>query len=71
MSDMSLFDAIYGLRATRIFEDRPVPGEILDHVLEAATMACSSGKTQPWEFVVVTDVSVRKAIQAEMIEPSE
>ena len=35
MSDMSVFDAIYGLRATRIFEDRPVPKPILDHVLEA------------------------------------
>ena len=25
MSDMTLFDAIYGLRATRIFQDRPIP----------------------------------------------
>ena len=66
MSDMSVFDAIYGLRATRIFEDRPVPKRILDHVLEAATMACSSGNTQPWEFVVVTDPGVRRQIQAEM-----
>ncbi|MFO0688209.1 MAG: nitroreductase family protein [Myxococcota bacterium] len=68
MSDMSVFDAIYGLRATRIFEDREVPKPILDHVLEAATMACSSGNTQPWEFIVVTDRDVRKRIQAEMIE---
>jgi nitroreductase len=67
MSDMSVFDAIYGLRATRIFEDREVPKPILDHVLEAATMACSSGNTQPWEFIVVTDPTVRKQIQAEMI----
>jgi len=68
MSDMSVFDAIYGLRATRIFEDRPVPKPIVDHVLEAATMACSSGNTQPWEFVVVTDPGVRRKIQAEMVE---
>ena len=67
-TEMSVFDAIYGLRATRIFEDRPVPKPILDHVLEAATMACSSGNTQPWEFVVVTDPGVRRRIQAEMIE---
>ena len=66
MSDMSVFDAIYGLRATRIFDDRPVPKPILDQVLEAATMACSSGNTQPWEFVVVTDPGVRRQIQAEM-----
>lgn len=64
--DMSLFDAIYGLRATRIFEDRPVPPAIVERVLEAATMACSSGNTQPWEFVVVTDPEIRGQIQAEM-----
>jgi len=71
MSDMSVFEAIYGLRATRIFEDRPVPKPIVDHVLEAATMACSSGNTQPWEFIVVTDPGVRRKIQAEMIEAFE
>lgn len=68
MADMSVYDAIYGLRATRIFEDRPVPKPIVDRVLEAATMACSSGNTQPWEFIVVTDPQVRRRIQAEMIE---
>lgn len=71
MPDMSVFEAIYGLRATRVFEDRPVPPEILDHVLEAATMACSSGNTQPWEFIVVTDPTVRRRIQAEMIQAFE
>ena len=31
-------------------------------------MACSSGNTQPWEFVVVSDPAVKRRIQAEMIE---
>jgi nitroreductase len=64
--EMSVLEAIYGLRATRIFEDRPVPKAIVERVLEAATMACSSGNTQPWEFVVVTDPEIRAKIQAEM-----
>ncbi len=68
MADMSVFEAIYGLRATRIFEDRPVPKAIVDKVLEAATMACSSGNTQPWEFIVVTDPEIRRRIQKEMVE---
>ena len=50
-----MFDAIYGLRATRIYDDRPIPDDVLDADPQAATMACSSGNTQPWEFVVVTD----------------
>ncbi len=70
-SAMSVLDAIYGLRATRVFEDRPIPKAILDQVLEAATMACSSGNTQPWEFIVVTDPGVRMKIQAEMTEAFE
>ncbi len=70
-SEMTVFEAIHGLRATRIFEDRPVPKPIVDRVLEAATMACSSGNTQPWEFVVVTDPGVRRQIQAEMIRAFE
>lgn len=63
---MRVFDAIYSLRATRIYEDRPVPPEVLDQILQAGTMACSSGNTQPWEYVVVTDPEIKARIKAEM-----
>jgi nitroreductase len=65
---MTVFDAIYSLRATRVYEDRPVPPEVLDQILQAGTMACSSGNTQPWEFVVVTDPELKRRIKAEMVE---
>ena len=68
LESMTVRDAIFGLRATRIFEDRPIPGAILDEVLEAATMACSSGNTQPWEFVVVTDPEIKRRLQEQMID---
>ncbi len=68
LNEMSVHDAIFGLRATRIFQDKPIPDEVLDEVLEAATMACSSGNTQPWEFVVVTDEELKRQIQAEMVD---
>lgn len=54
-SDVGIFNAIFGLRATRIYQDRPIPRETLAKILRATTMACSSGNTQPWELVVVTD----------------
>lgn len=66
LEGMSVHDAIYGLRATRIFQEKPVPPEVLEECLEAATMACSSGNTQPWEFVVVTDDELKRRIQVEM-----
>ena len=31
-------------------------------------MACSSGNTQPWEFVVVTDPEQKRRIKAEMVD---
>jgi nitroreductase len=52
---MDLFDAITGLRATRVYDGRPLPPDVLERILTAATFACSSGNTQPWELVVVTD----------------
>ena len=42
LSEMSLRDAIYGLRATRIYHDKPIPDAVMDELLEASTMACSS-----------------------------
>ena len=68
---MTVFEAIYSLRATRIYEDRPVPKDVLDQILQAGTMACSSGNTQPWEFVVVTDPDLKKRIKVEMVEAFE
>ena len=61
---MDVFDAILGLRATRVYEDRAVPDDLMARILEAATFACSSGNTQPWELVVVTDRSVKQRLQA-------
>ena len=66
LDSMSVRDAIFGLRATRIFRDEPIPEPVLHEILEAATMACSSGNTQPWEFVVVRDADTKRAIQKEM-----
>lgn len=63
---MTVFEAIYSLRATRIYQDRPVPPEVLDQILQAGTMACSSGNTQPWEFLLVTDPALKRRIKAEM-----
>ena len=67
-ASMTVFEAIYSLRATRIYEDRPVPPEVLDQILQAGTMACSSGNTQPWELILVTDVELKRRIKVEMVD---
>jgi nitroreductase len=60
---MGVFEAIDGLRATRAYQDRAIPDDVLARILTAATHACSSGNTQPWEFVVVTDRDRKRRLQ--------
>lgn len=59
---MDVFEAMGTARAMRFFKPDPVPQELLDKVLWAATRASSPNNTQGWDFVVVTDASVRKEL---------
>ena len=52
---MQTWEAIRSRRNVRSFEDRPVPDDHLDEILEAGRRAPSSQNWQPWDFVVVTD----------------
>ena len=65
---MNVFDAIFTPRATRIYQRRPLPDDVLTKILRAATFACSSGNTQPWEFVVVTDREAQQQLKAVLAE---
>jgi nitroreductase len=67
-SQMNLFDAIFTPRATRVYENRPLPQDVLAKILRAGTFACSSGNTQPWEFVVVTDDDLKRRLQQPLAE---
>jgi len=49
------WDAIRARRDVRTYEDRPIPPEDLERVLEAARRTPSSMNAQPWDFVVCTD----------------
>ena len=49
-------------RAMRYFRPDPVPQEIIDKVLWAATRASSPGNRQSWDFVVVRSVEQRARI---------
>jgi nitroreductase len=52
---METWDAITSRRNVRSFQPRPLPGEAVDRILEAAWRAPSSRNWQPWDFVVVTE----------------
>jgi len=46
----------------------PVPDELIDKVLWAATRASNPGNVQPWDFVVVRDQSTRRDVANAMTE---
>ena len=52
---METWDAITARRNVRDFDDRPLPRELLERILEAGRRAPSAQNWQPWDFVVVTD----------------
>lgn len=52
---METWDAIRSRRNVRQYEDRPLPDEVLDRILEAGRRTPSSSNEQRWDFVVVTD----------------
>jgi nitroreductase len=56
------FDVVLHQRACRAFLDRPVPDELVERCLVAATHAPSAENHQPWVFIVVRDDVLRSAI---------
>jgi nitroreductase len=56
------FSVVRTQRAHRTFTAEPVPDEVVEQVLEAATHAPSAENTQPWAFVVVRDAGARARI---------
>ena len=50
-------------RTVRQFSDRPVPRAIIEACIEAAGTAPSGAHQQPWHFVVITDVAVKRSIR--------
>lgn len=49
-------------RSIRKYQDRAIEQEKLDYILQCALMAPSGKRTNPWEFVVVTDREVLRQL---------
>ena len=51
-------------RTIRDFSDRPVPREVIENIIHAASTAPSGAHKQPWTFCVVSDPTIKKQIRA-------
>jgi nitroreductase len=59
---MDPYQTILSLRAVRHFNDQSIPDEMMERILQAARWTGSARNTQPWEFVVVRDRQMLKAL---------
>jgi nitroreductase len=59
---VNTLEAIAGRRSIRKYQDKPLPEEFVQQILEAATLAPSGKNSQPWRFHVV-----REDKRAEMV----
>jgi nitroreductase len=50
-----VFDAVRTLLAVREYQDREIPGDVLDRIVEAGRLTASPRNGQPWHFVVVRE----------------
>jgi len=50
---MDIFEAISGRKSIRAFKPDPLPRQVIERVLRAASRAPSYMNTQPWEVIVV------------------
>ena len=51
---METLKAILTRRSVREYQEKPVPGELIQELLTAAMQAPSAGNQQPWHFILVT-----------------
>lgn len=59
---MDILDLLKSRRSIRIYQDKPIPQDLLLQILEAGRWAPSGANLQPWHFIVVTDPETRKRI---------
>ncbi len=61
---MNVYEAIHARRDIRSFRPDAVPEEVLWRILDAAHHAGSVGFMQPWNFIVIRSLEVRRRIKA-------
>jgi len=59
---MSLVDLVLSRRSIRRYEQKDIPKDVLDRVLEAGRQAPSAMNRQPWHFVVLMDYGIKKKL---------
>ncbi len=52
---MDCIEALRTRRSVRVYEDKPIPKDALEDIVDCGRLAPTAINIQPWEFVVVTE----------------
>lgn len=61
---MDVFESIRSVLAVRAYQDRPVPAEVVQRIVEAGWLTGSAKNEQPWQFIVIEDPEQIKTLAA-------
>lgn len=59
---MDVLEAIKVRRSVRAFKNQDVSTEIVEKLIDAARWAPSAGNIQPWEFIIVRNLDVKRKL---------
>ena len=59
---METFESVRTVLAVRAFQDKPVPADVIQRIVDSAHLTASSRNGQPWHFVVVQDRDTLKRL---------
>jgi len=62
---MNLSDILINRRSVRNYQAKPVPTDIIQHIINDSILAPSAGNEQPWKFIVVSNQKMIDRISAE------
>lgn len=57
-----ILEAIKKRQSVRSYQDKEIPEDVLQQILEAGRLAPSAKNTQSWKFIVVKDKDIRKKL---------
>jgi nitroreductase len=63
---VSLVEVVLSRRSIRRYEQKEIPKDVLDKILDAGRQAPSAANKQPWHFIVVSDLEIKKKLSKGM-----
>lgn len=65
---MNVLEAMETCTAMRYFKDEPVPRDVLEKLVYAATRASNPGNSQGWAFLVIDDPAIKEPVGDKVLQ---